>query len=200
MAEKFGGVDWSKRSAAERQFFEDHTFAAMAIGRPTDVGKPSNAATVFGYMGESKAPQHTSILRGETSGKDTGQQNAMRHTLWAAFSTQATDEATARQALSAHEDNKLADLTTQIFKSYAAGDMAVDYRNNEIGYQLMKQNPGASRKDLAAAAAKEFKDKGLWVLKETPQGYVASREKMTQQQYDSYMKGLQNKDDDARWK
>jgi len=46
---------------------------------------------------------------------------------------------------------------------------------------------------------KIYKEKGLWKAVKTKDGYTLVREKITQKQYDAYMKALENKNNDAEW-
>lgn len=145
-------------------------------------------------MQQKKAEQLNKILRGEDIDVDSGQQNAMRHTLLAAFTTNAAGNSFSRNALAARENNVPvdSDLTATIFQRWNSGIMAAGYRNKEIGYKIAAANPGSSRVDIVRAAIKEFRDNGLWVLKKTPQGFVVSREKISQKQHDDYVRALQN--------
>lgn len=119
--------------------------------------------------------------------------NAYRHTLWQSIITRDFDSEIAQLAGYSHEDGARFDLTKRFFGNIDNADAIADLLNNIIGRRIGSENKNANNKMLAKLVAKEFHENGLWTVKEVDGMYELEKTRLTQEQYDSMFKTIEQK-------
>lgn len=137
-----------------------------------------------------KRKEETSLIRYGNAG-DYG--NAYRHTLWQSIITRDFDSEIAQLAGYSHEDGTRFDLTKRFFGNIDNADAIADLLNNIIGRRIGSENKNANNKMLAKLVAKEFHENGLWTVKEVDGMYELEKTRLTQEQYDSMLKTIEQK-------
>jgi biotin operon repressor len=97
------------------------------------------------------------------------------------------------------EDNIQINMTQTHFKTYAEADMAFDQRNNAIGRELAADSTAVSKLDLTKEAVEQFREEGFWIDYKADNGYELRQVKLSHNRYEGYKKGLENKDENAKW-
>ena len=173
-----------------------HPDAAMAIGTAEPGQGSRNISTVATRFGAS-------IGLKETPSHEGSQVNAFRHALWQAMIARDFGKPIAAEVGNAHEENPYA-LNRQTldgplrFPSLSAADESIDLLNNRAGRSLGLAAPGVSNSRLALQVLDRFKDTGLWVAAEQPDGtYAATQAKLPVEQYEAALKKLVPRNDDG---
>ena len=129
--------------------------------------------------------------------------NAVRHTLGQAIATDWVGESVAKWAADAHEANSHAidgldpnkPLTFRPNEIELA-DQSVDLRNNIIGRNIGRLNPGLSPHELAEKVLDEYAKEGLWVLEKLGNGsFREYREKLNPQELNALKRNLNSLDE-----
>jgi hypothetical protein len=159
--------DRQKRS--ELSFAIAHPIAAYRIGS-YDPGS-NNISTYAGNFAIN-ATKNTSLTIGKEMGKDI-----------------------ASQAGFAHEGFRVPDAIVSAegytTKKHSEADAIADLFNNEIGRKIGADNPDASNVELAKNVIEEFKENGMWTVQKTDEGYIATKTKLTQKQFEEALKNIQ---------
>lgn len=119
--------------------------------------------------------------------------NAYRHTLWQSMITKEFDSEIATIVGYSHEDGSSFDLSKRSFGKIDNADAIADLLNNIIGRKIGNENKNASNKKLAQLVAKEFYENGLWTVREVNGLYELEKTKLTQAQYDTMLKTIDQK-------
>lgn len=189
------GWDWS--TFKELSFALQNPSAALAIGTyyPGSTNVATNSARIASglQLPENEALQGSHV-------------NALRHAIWQATVAAKFGPDVAREVGNAHEKNPdalaaIADPERVVFTGEHAlsrADEMVDLLNNQIGRELGAANPKASSKDLAIKLVEYFKQEGLWVAHQTPEGgYQLQQTALSAQEYRTAQKVLRHMDENG---
>jgi hypothetical protein len=192
----------SRSAWEEFSFGVRHPFVAARIyggEQAAEVAIPSTSSLAVRFSVNLRTDRQTELGTGgltENTQHEGSEVNAMRHTLWNAINARQFGLDLATEAANSHEANPHAidgqGPATQTFPSLLAADESCDLRNNILGRELGAAST-ASSKDLASYTLQLFRDRGLWVAQQQPDGtYKAVRQTLTAASYAAAAAKLNN--------
>ena len=171
-------------------FYITHPQIAKSIGSPKVKGTISNTASNFEI-------NITKGVDGLEHGSPGDEGNAIRHTAWQAMITKAFGEQIASTVADCHEDDWKLTNQEKVFKDKEVGDTYVDFKNNERGRSIGKNNPKATNKQLITKVMEHYQSKGLYELKKVGNVWQPVLNKISKQQLQQAIQIIQTKDENG---
>ena len=159
----------------------------------------NNTSSVSARMSSRIGNQGNVLTQGRGS-----EQNALRHTLWNALSTQAVGSEMTEDLVNSHEgitpsDNVILEENepTPEGISLPFADNTADFFNNEIGRQIGEQMPDASATEVTKHILDVFLNEGLFQV-DREDGNKVKRTKISQETYNAAIKILNRLNNNGR--